>query len=245
MQAQAVDEEAIQYGWRQGVPVAVRPSGEVLLGFSTVNEMAHALRGLLEGAAHPGEQAALRWQRWLLEHYIPVLQDILNAGCSALAFSAPAVAERLEAAGGRAGIRRELPLLEGVVVESGRHDSGDVAAGARVQAWRCLALREASPGGKARTTGQGEAFLLCVVVLVLDEDGHPVQQTNLFHTTPFAADVLQDSAEHRAQGLKLPLEWHNTVLEVGDDLRLTVSEGQELQVSPRPAWKQTSPRRDH
>jgi hypothetical protein len=245
MQAQAVDEQAIQYGWRRGVPVAVRPSGEVLLGFSTVDEMAHALRGLPEGAAYSGEQVALRWQRWLLEHYIPVLQDFLNAGCSALAFSAPAVAERLAAAGGRAGIRRELPLLEAVVVEHGRHEGGDVATGAHVQAWRCLALREAPSGAKVRTPGQGEAFLLCVVVLVLDEDGHPVQQTNFFHTTPFAADVLQDSAEHHALGLKLPLEWQNTVLEVGDDLRLTVSEGHELQVSPRPAWKQTSPRRDH
>jgi hypothetical protein len=245
MQAQAVDEQAIQYGWRHGVPVAVRPSGEVLLGFATVDEMGNALRGLLDGQDNPGEQVASRWQRWLLGHYIPVLQETLNAGCSALAFSAPAVADRLQMAGGSASIRSELPLLEAVVVENSSQESDDVATGVRVQAWRCLALCDAPQGGKARTPGQGEAFLLCVVMFVLDEDGHPVHQTNLFHTTPFAADVLKDSAEHHANGLKLPLDWHNTQLQVRDDLQLTVREEQELQVSPRAAWKHASHRRDH
>jgi hypothetical protein len=245
MQAQAVDEQAIQYGWRHGVPMAVRPSGEVLLGFATVDEMGDALRGLLDGPDSLGEQVASRWQCWLLGHYIPVLQETLNAGCSALAFSAPAVANRLETAGGSASIRSELPLLEAIVVEDSSHDSGDVAAGVRVQAWRCLALRDAPQGGKAQTPDQGEAFLLCVVMLVLDEDGHPIQQTNLFHTTPFAADVLKDSAEHHANALKLPLDWHNTLLQVRDDLQLTVRDEQELQVSPRAAWKHASHRRDH
>jgi hypothetical protein len=69
MQAQAVDEQAIQYGWRHGVPMAVRPSGEVLLGFATVDEMGDALRGLLDGPDSPGEQVASRRQRWLLGHY--------------------------------------------------------------------------------------------------------------------------------------------------------------------------------
>ena len=245
MQAQAVDEQAIQYGWRHGVPVAVRPSGEVLLGFATIDEMGEGLRGLLDRQPSPGEQLASRWQRWLLGHYIPVLQETLNAGCSALAFSAPAVAARLEAAGGAAGIRHELPMLDPVVAENGRHESGDVATGVRVQAWRCLALREVPQGAKARTAGQGEAFLLCVIVFVLDEDGHPVEQTNLFHTTPFAADVLKDSAEHHAQELKLPLQWHNTLVQVHDDLQLTIREEQELQVSPQPGWKHASHRRDH
>jgi hypothetical protein len=245
MQAQAVDEQAIQYGWRQGVPVAVRPSGEVLLGFATVDEMGNALRGLLDGQDSPGELLASRWQRWLLGHYIPVLQETLNAGCSALAFSAPAIADRLEAAGGSSSIRRELPLLEAVVVENSRHESGDVATGVRVQAWRCLALRDDQQGGKARTPGQGEAFLLCVVVVVLDQDGRPVQQTNLFHTTPFAADILNDSAEHYANGLKLPLDWHHTLLQVRDDLQLAVRDAHEIQVSSRAAWKHASHRRDH
>ncbi len=247
MQAQAVDEEAIQYGWRHGVPVAVRPSGEVLLGFATVDEMGAALTGLsgAEGEGGPGEQLAARWQRWLLGHYIPVLQEALNAGCSALAFSAPAVAARLEAAGGAASIRRELPLLDAVVVEHSSRVIGDLAPGVRVQAWRCLALREVPQAGRPRGPGHGEAFLLCVVLFVLDEDGHPVQQTNFFHTTPFAADVLKDSAEHHADGLKLPLEWHNTLLHVGRDLQLSISEEQELQVSPQAAWKHASHRRDH
>lgn len=245
MQAQAVDEEAIQYGWRHGVAVAVRPSGEVLLGFATVDEMGAALPGLPGGEGGPGEQLAARWQRWLLGHYIPVLQEALNAGCSALAFSAPAVAARLEAAGGAASIRRELPLLEAVVVEHSSRVIGDLAPGVRVQAWRCLALREVPQAGRSRGTGHGEAFLLCVVLFVLDEDGHPVQQTNFFHTTPFAADVLKDSAEHHADGLKLPLEWHNTLLHVGDDLQLAISEEQELQVSPQMPWKHASHRRDH
>jgi hypothetical protein len=162
-----------------------------------------------------------------------------------LAFSAPAVADRLQTAGRSASIRSELPLLKAVVVENSNHESGDVAAGVRVQAWRCLALCDASQGGKARTPDQGEAFLLCVVVFVLDEDGHPIHQMNLFHTTPFAADVQKDNAEHHANGLKLPLDWHNTLLQVRDDLPLTVREEQELQVSPRAAWKHASHRRDH
>lgn len=245
MQAQAVDEEAIQYGWRHGVAVAVRPSGEVLLGFATVDEMGAALPGPLGGEGGPGEQLAARWQRWLLGHYIPVLQEALNAGCSALSFSAPAVAARLEAAGGAASIRRELPLLEAVVVEHSSRVIGDLAPGVRVQAWRCLALREVPQAGKSRGPGHGEAFLLCVVLFVLDEDGHAVQQTNFFHTTPFAADVLKDSAEHHADGLKLPLEWHNGLLHVGDDLQLSISEEQELQVSPQVPWRQASHRRDH
>lgn len=248
MRAQAADEQAIQYGWRRGAAVAVKPSGEVLLGYATVDEMGEVLRGAVEELDGPGARVASRWQRWLLGHYIPLLQEILQAGFTALAFSAPAAAKRLATAAGRSagGLRHELPVLEAVVAEHSGHASGDPATGVHAQAWRCLALREEpQPDAKARIPGHGEAFLLCVVVRVLDEEGRLVQQTNLFHTTPFAADVLKDSAEHHAKQLQLALDWHNTLLQVGDDLRLVVREEHEIQVNPRAAWKPASQRRDH
>jgi hypothetical protein len=45
--------------------------------------------------------------------------------------------------------------------------------------------------------------------------------------------------------LKLPLDWHHTLLQVRDDLQLVVREEHELQVSPQAAWKHASHRRDH
>jgi hypothetical protein len=181
-------------------------------------------------------------------HYIPLLQETFDAGCRALAFSAPAATLLpRERRAGRLGVLRELPALEAVVVEHSRHAHGDVSTGVRAQAWRCLALSAGTPGEKKGMTAlRGNAFLLCVVLIVLDQDDHPVQQLNYFHTTPFAADTLKDSVEHYAEHMKLPLQWRYSLLHVDDDeLRLTVLEANELQVNTPDAARQTSYRRDH
>jgi hypothetical protein len=249
MRAQAADEQVTQFGWRRHVSVAVKPSGDVLLGFATVDEMGAAVRGAVENLETPGQQLALRWQHWLMGHYIPLLQETFDAGCRAMAFSAPAAASPREGRAGLSGTRRELdlPVLEAVVVENSQQAHGDVATGVRAQAWRCLALATGSQAEENdRSAGRGNAFLLCAVLVVLDQDNHPVQQLNFFHTTPFAADTLKDSVEHCANRMKLPLEWKYTLLRVCDDqLQLTVLEARELQVNTREAWKPASHRRDH
>jgi hypothetical protein len=247
MRAQAADEQATQFGWRGHVPVAVQPSGDVLLGFATVDEMGGAMREALEGQDTAGERLALRWQHWLMDHYIPLLQETFDAGCRTLAFSAPAATLPRESRAGLPGVRRELPALEAVVVEHSRHAHGDVSTGVRAQAWRCLALPAGTPGEKnVMNAFRGNAFLLCVVLVVLDQDDHPVQQLNFFHTTPFAADTLKDSAEHYAEHMRLPLEWRYSLLHVDDDeLRLTALEAHELQVNAPDAARQALHRRDH
>jgi hypothetical protein len=96
------------------------------------------------------------------------------------------------------------------------------------------------------TAHRGNAFLLCVVLVVLDQDDHPVQQLNFFHTTPFAADTLKDSAEHYAEHMKLPLQWRYSLLHVDDgELRLTVLEAHEIQVNAPDATRHAWHRRDH
>lgn len=247
MRAQAADERALQFGWRRGVAVAVRPGGEVCLGFATVDEMGAALRNHLDGCAAPGELVASRWEHWLMEHYIPVLQEAIAAGCAVLAFSASALAERQEAKRSSAGGTDDLPLLDAVVMEVAQGVRGDVREGTLVQAWHCLALLDdAKPQKRAASADGDTAFLLCTVLLVVDADGHPVQQVNLFHSTPFAADVLQDSARHHAETLKLPLQWRHTLLHVGDEsLQLTVGPQREVQVSARNQFADPANRQDH
>ncbi|WP_157272114.1 hypothetical protein [Azohydromonas aeria] len=248
MRAQAADEQAAQFGWRRNVAVVVRPGGEVCLGFATVDEMGDALRSHLDGCAAPGELVASRWEHWLMEHYIPVLQEAIAAGCAVLAFSAPALAEHREAKPSPAAGAHDLPLLDAVVIEEARGVRGDLSEGVLVQAWRCLALLDdAKPQRRAAASVDGgTAFLLCTVLLVVDADGHPVQQVNLFHSTPFAADVLQDSARHHAETLKLPLQWRHTLLHVGDEsLQLTVGPQREVQVSARNPFAEAANRQDH
>jgi hypothetical protein len=248
MRVQAADEQATQFGWRRHVPVAVQPNGDVLLGFATVDELGAAMREALEGQDTAGERLAVRWQHWLMGHYIPLLQEAFDTGCRVLAFSAPAVAS-LPPQGrtGQLGARRELPALDAVVIEHSRHAHGDVSTGVRAQAWHCLAL---TAEGRGENNGmaalRGNAFLLCVVLVVLDQDDHPVQQANFFHTTPFAADTLKDSVEHYAEHMKLPLQWRYSLLHVdNDDLRLSVLQAQELQVNAPDATRQALHRRDH
>lgn len=191
---------------------------------------------------------ALRWQRWLMDHYLPLLQEVFDAGLHPQAFSAPGAAARQRDAALPARARRETPALEAVVVERSALIQGDIASAVRAQAWRCLALVSDAPDHKpaSRHAGRGNAFLLCAVLVALDQDDHPVQQLNFFHTTPFAADTLKDSAEHHAQGMALPLEWRYSLLHASDDeLRLSVLESQELQVNMPEALRQPAHRRDH
>ena len=248
MRAQAADEQATQFGWRRHVPVAVQPGGEVLLGFATVDELGAAVRESLAGQDTAGERLALRWQHWLMGHYIPLLQECFDAGCRALAFSAPAAAASWDEGAVPSGARRQPPALDAVVVEPSRHVRGDVTTGVRAQAWRCLALASGAPDEKIAkgAAGRGNAFLLCAILVVLDGDDHPVRQLNFFHTTPFAADTLKDSVEHHAEQLQLPLEWRYTLLYVSDDeLRLDVLQAHELQVNAPDAARQALHRRDH
>jgi hypothetical protein len=248
MRAQAADEQSMQFGWRRNVALAIKPGGEVCLGFATVDEMGGAMRSHLDGCPAPGDLVAARWQHWLMAHYIPVLQETIDAGCAVRAFSAPALAGRLDAARSPAAGADALPMLDAVVIELAQGIHGDVREGVCVEAWRCLApLDEATPRKKAQPGDHGtRAFLLCTVLRVVDGEGHPVQQVNLFHATPFAADVLQDSARHHAQALKLPLQWRNTLLQVSDDdLRLTVAQEHELQVSVPGHFGPPAIRRDH
>lgn len=247
MRAQAADEQATQFGWRRHVSVAVRADGKVLLGFATVDEMGQAVREALDGREVSGERLALRWQRWLMDHYIPLLQEVFDVRDRALSFSAPAAASARRGGAAPGGVQDAPPALEAVFVERSPLVQGDEASGVRAQAWRCLALAGDAPDKPSASQAlRGNAFLLCVVLVVLDRDDQPVQQWNFFHTTPFAADTLKDSAEHHAKQRQLPLQWRWSLLHVGDEaLRLSVLEAQELHVNapdtPRPAWH----RRDH